>query len=45
MAHRNTSKRSKARTMLRLADLEQLKNAVLLTTVPKRSVSAEWPWW
>ena len=29
MAHRETSKRSKARTMLRLADLEQSKNAVL----------------
>src|SRR5665811_315645 len=29
MAHRRTSKRSKARTMLRLADLEQSKNAVL----------------
>jgi hypothetical protein len=29
MAHRKTSKRSKARTMLRLADLEQPKNAVL----------------
>jgi hypothetical protein len=31
MAHRKTSKRSKARTMLRLADLdlEQLKNAIL----------------
>ncbi len=29
MAHRKTSKRSKARTMLRLADLEQSKNAVL----------------
>ena len=29
MAHRNASKRSKARTMLRLADLEQSKNAVL----------------
>jgi hypothetical protein len=28
MAHRKTSKRSKARTMLRLADLEQSKNAV-----------------
>jgi site-specific recombinase XerD len=29
MAHRKTSKRSKARTMLRLDDLEQSKNAVL----------------
>jgi site-specific recombinase XerC len=29
MAHRKTSKGSKARTMLRLADLEQSKNAVL----------------
>jgi hypothetical protein len=29
MQHRKTSKRSKARTMLRLADLEQSKNAVL----------------
>ena len=29
MAHRKTSKRSKARTMLRLADLEQSKSAVL----------------
>jgi len=29
MARRKTSKRSKARTMLRLADLEQSKNAVL----------------
>src|SRR5947208_15883941 len=29
MAHRKTSKRSKAKTMLRLADLEQLKNAAL----------------
>src|SRR6202162_6096349 len=29
MAHRKTSKRSKARTMLRLADLEQSKNAVV----------------
>src|ERR1700692_2458305 len=29
MAHGKTSKRSKARTMLRLADLEQSKNAVL----------------
>ena len=29
MAHRKTPKRSKARTMLRLADLEQSKNAVL----------------
>jgi len=29
MAHRKTSKRSKAREMLRLADLEQSKNAVL----------------
>jgi integrase len=29
MAHRKTSKCSKARTMLRLADLEQSKNAVL----------------
>ena len=29
MAHRKTSKRTKARTMLRLADLEQSKNAVL----------------
>src|SRR6266478_3737478 len=29
MAHRKTSKRSKARTMVRLADLEQSKNAVL----------------
>jgi len=29
MAHRKISKRSKARTMLRLADLEQSKNAVL----------------
>jgi hypothetical protein len=29
MAHRKTSKRSKARTMLRLADLEQSKNEVL----------------
>src|SRR6202051_2926719 len=29
MAHRKTSKRPKARTMLRLADLEQSKNAVL----------------
>jgi hypothetical protein len=28
MAHRNTSKRSKARSMLRLAALEQSKNAV-----------------
>lgn len=29
MAHTNTSKRSKVRTILRLADLEQSKNAVL----------------
>jgi hypothetical protein len=29
MAHRKISKRSKARSMLRLADLEQSKNAVL----------------
>src|SRR5205809_1400370 len=29
MAHRKTSKRSKTRSMLRLADLEQSKNAVL----------------
>ena len=29
MAHRKTAKRSKARRMLRLADLEQSKNAVL----------------
>src|ERR1700746_2615959 len=29
MVHRKTSKRSKARTMLRLADLEQSRNAVL----------------
>src|SRR5258707_11686378 len=29
MAHRKASKRSKAKTMLRLADLEQSKNAVL----------------
>src|SRR5579872_1133258 len=29
MAHRKTSKRSKTKTMLRLADLEQSKNAVL----------------
>jgi hypothetical protein len=29
MAHRKKSKRSKARSMLRLADLEQSKNAVL----------------
>jgi hypothetical protein len=29
MAHRNTSKPSKARSMRRLADLEQSKNAVL----------------
>src|SRR5213083_490013 len=29
MAHRKTSKRSKAKTILRLADLEQSKNAVL----------------
>src|SRR3989442_1870820 len=29
MAHRKTSKRSKTRSMLRLADLEQAKNAVL----------------
>src|SRR5437588_10349616 len=29
MAHRKTAKRSKARSMLRLADLEQSKNAVL----------------
>ncbi len=29
MAHRKTSKRSKARTILRLPDLEQSKNAVL----------------
>jgi site-specific recombinase XerD len=29
MAHRKTSKRSKAKTMLRLADLEQSKNTVL----------------
>jgi hypothetical protein len=29
MAHRKASKRSKARTMLRLADREQSKNAVL----------------
>jgi hypothetical protein len=29
MVHRKTSRRSKARTMLRLADLEQSKNAVL----------------
>jgi hypothetical protein len=29
MLHRKTSKRSKARTMLRLGDLEQSKNAVL----------------
>ena len=29
MAHRKASKRSKARTMLRVADLEQSKNAVL----------------
>src|SRR3989442_11671945 len=31
MAHRKTSKRSKTRSMLRLADLEQSKNAVLHT--------------
>jgi hypothetical protein len=29
MSHRKTSKRSKAKTMLRLADLEQSKHAVL----------------
>jgi hypothetical protein len=29
MAHRKTAKRSKARSMLRLADLEQSRNAVL----------------
>jgi hypothetical protein len=29
MVHRKASKRSKAKTMLRLADLEQSKNAVL----------------
>lgn len=29
MVHRKASKRSKTRTMLRLADLEQSKNAVL----------------
>ena len=29
MAHRKASKRSKAKTMLRLADLEQSKSAVL----------------
>src|SRR3982074_1465564 len=29
MAHRKTSKRSKAKAMLRLADLERSKNAVL----------------
>jgi len=29
MAHRRTSRRSKARAMLRVADLEQSKNAVL----------------
>jgi len=29
MAHRKTTKRSKARSMLRLADLEQSKTAVL----------------
>ena len=29
MAHRKTSKRPKARTILRLPDLEQSKNAVL----------------
>src|SRR5580704_4693167 len=29
MAHRKTSKRCKAKTVLRLADLEQSKNAVL----------------
>src|SRR5467141_3432734 len=29
MAHRKTSKRSKAKTILRLADLEQSRNAVL----------------
>src|ERR1019366_5211669 len=29
MAHRKTSKRSKAKTILRLPDLEQSKNAVL----------------
>ena len=29
MAHRKTPKRSKAKTILRLADLEQSKNAVL----------------
>jgi len=29
MVHRKTSKRSKAKTMLRLADLEQSRNAVL----------------
>jgi hypothetical protein len=29
MAHKKTSKRSKTRTMLRLDDLEQSKNAVL----------------
>jgi hypothetical protein len=29
MAHRKTSKRSKTKTMLRLADLEQSKNGVL----------------
>src|SRR5437588_13089032 len=29
MAHRKTSKRSKAKAMLRLADLEQSKNTVL----------------
>ena len=29
MVHRNTSKRSKAKTILRLPDLEQSKTAVL----------------
>jgi len=34
MAHRKTSKRSKAKAMLRLADLEQSKNAVTHSAQP-----------
>src|SRR5208282_1732049 len=34
VAHRKTTKRSKPRSMLRLADLEQLRNAVLHSASP-----------
>jgi hypothetical protein len=36
MAHRKTSKRTKARTMLRLADLEQSKNVFTRSAQPVR---------